>query len=401
MASIKTKFRPSAVAGQEGTIYYQIIHGRKVRQLSTPYRIFPTEWDDKRSAIATQPEAGREKILASLRRLIRKDVERLNRLIDRLETSDIGYTVDDLIDEFRRYEHDCSLFNFMNATIARLRKNGRVRTAEAYVSALNSFKRFRCNKDIHLDSITGEIMEEYQASLRARGVTLNTVSFYMRILRAVYNRATDRELVSQQNPFRHVYTGVDKTVKRALPLKTIKDIKVLDLSDEPALDYARDMFLMSFYLRGASFIDMAYMRKSDCINGHVTYRRRKTGQILTIEWTKEMQYILDKYAENPTDYLLPIIRNRDINERSAYRNRCYCINRNLKQIATRVGLDMSLTLYVARHSWASAAKEKGIPLSVICEGMGHDSETTTQIYLASLDSSIVDNANSLILSCLD
>ena len=64
------------------------------------------------------------------------------------------------------------------------------------------------------------------------------------------------------------------------------------------------------------------------------------------------------------------------------------------------GVTIPLTLYVARHSWASAAKSKGIPLGIISEGMGHDSETTTQIYLTSLDTSAVDKANSLILSSI-
>ncbi len=158
--------------------------------------------------------------------------------------------------------------------------------------------------------------------------------------------------------------------------------------------------MMSFMLRGMSFIDMAYLRKSDLANGYVIYRRRKTGQQLTIEWTKEMQLILDKYPENASDYLLPIIRNLGTNERCAYRNAGYNINHNLKKIAQKVGINIPLTLYVARHSWASAAKAKGIPISVISEGMGHDSEATTQIYLASLDTSVVDKANSLILKAI-
>lgn len=113
-----------------------------------------------------------------------------------------------------------------------------------------------------------------------------------------------------------------------------------------------------------------------------------------------MQAILDKYPENRSDYLLPIIRNPATNERSVYRNMGYNINHNLKRIAGMVGVTIPLTLYVARHSWASAAKTKGIPLSVISEGMGHDSEATTQIYLASLDTTLIDQANSLILSSL-
>lgn len=113
-----------------------------------------------------------------------------------------------------------------------------------------------------------------------------------------------------------------------------------------------------------------------------------------------MQSILDKYPDNPTQYLLPIIRTEGINERCAYRNIGYNINRNLKKIAAIAGINMPLTMYVARHSWASAAKAMGIPLSVISEGLGHDSEATTRIYLASLDTSVVDKANSLILSSL-
>lgn len=101
-----------------------------------------------------------------------------------------------------------------------------------------------------------------------------------------------------------------------------------------------------------------------------------------------------------SDYLLPVIRNPDINERCTYRNIGYNINHNLKKIAKMIGVTIPLTLYVARHSWASAAKAKGIPISVISEGMGHDSEATTQIYLASLDTSVVDKANSLILKSL-
>lgn len=113
-----------------------------------------------------------------------------------------------------------------------------------------------------------------------------------------------------------------------------------------------------------------------------------------------MQALLDKYPENSTEYLLPIIRNSGVNERSTYRNVGYNINHNLKKIAVIVGVSIPLTLYVARHSWASAAKAKGIPLSVISEGMGHDSEATTRIYLSSLDTSVVDRANSLILKSL-
>lgn len=400
MASIKVKFRPSTVADREGTIYYQIIHERKVRQLLTDYHVYPPEWDEKRSMVTTSQKSERKSFILSIRERILWDVERLIKIDRRLNADSLTYTADDVIDEFNRYSHEYSLFNFMEYIIARLKQNGKVRTSETYKSALNSFKKFRNDEDIMLDCITSEIMEDYEAWHKNRGIAPNTISFYTRILRAVYNRAVEDDIIENRNPFRHVYTGVDKTVKRALPLAVIKKLRALDLSLTPILDFARDMFMMSFYLRGMSFIDMAYLKKSDLKNGYVTYRRRKTGQQLTIEWTSDMQIVLDKYPENGSDYLLPVIKTTGINERCAYRNVGYNINRSLKQISNMLGLKFRLTMYVARHSWASAAKAKGIPLSVISEGMGHDSEATTQIYLASLDTTVVDRANAVILKSL-
>lgn len=400
MTSIKVKFRPSTVAANEGTIYYQIIHERKVRQLLSNYKVFPYEWDDNRSMVIYSPQSERKPFILSIRERIRWDVERLTKIGRKLDADGLAYTADDVIDEFNRYSHEYSLFNFMESVIIKLKQNGKTRTSETYFVTLNSFKKFRNGEDIMLDSLTSEVMEAYEAWHKQRGIAPNTISFYTRILRAVYNRAVEQDIIENRNPFRHVYTGVDKTVKRALPLATIKKIKALDLSLTPSLDFARDMFMLSFYLRGMSFIDMAFLKKTDLRNGYVSYRRRKTNQQLIIEWTIEMQMILDKYPENASEYLLPIIRNPSTNERCTYRNVGYNINRNLKRIAEMVGVQIPLTLYVARHSWASAAKAKGIPVSVISEGMGHDSETTTQIYLASLDTSVVDRANSLILKCL-
>lgn len=400
MATVKVKFHPSTVADREGTIYYQVIHERKIRQLLTDYHVFSSEWDEKRSMVTASQTSERKSFILSIRERIRWDIERLIKINHKLNTNGLSYTADDVIDEFNRYAHEYSLFNFMEGIIAKLKQNGKIRTAETYKSTLNSFKKFRQDKDIMLDCLNSEVIEAYEAWHHNRGVTPNTISFYNRILRAVYNRAVEEDVIEDRNPFRHVYTGVDKTVKRALPLDVIKKIRGMDLSLNPVLDFARDMFMMSFYLRGMSFIDMAYLKKSDLKNGYVTYRRHKTGQQLTIEWTNDMQFVLDKYPENKSDYLLPVIKTTGINERCAYRNIGYNINRSLKQISKMLSLNFRLTMYVARHSWASAAKAKGIPLSVISEGMGHDSEATTQIYLASLDTSAVDRANAVILKSL-
>lgn len=401
MATIKVKFRPSLSPEREGSIYYQVIHERKPRQVLTEYKVFAHEWNEYRATVTCSQQSPRCPYILSVRERIKVDVERLLRIVRIFERERPEYTSDDIVEEYERLSEENSLFRFMNNIIAKLKLKGKVRTSETYKSALNSFRNYRGGEDIMLESLNKEIMEAYEAWLRKRGVSSNTISFYTRILRAVYNRAVDEELTENRNPFKRVFTGIEKTVKRALPMKIIKKIKTLDLTLYPQLDFARDMFLLSFMLRGMSLIDMAFLKKSDLKNGHVIYRRRKTGQILTIQWTPEMQSIIDKYPYNESTYLLPIIRNPEAVPLYAYRNMGYYINRHLKVIANQLELPIPLTMYVARHSWASAAKARGIPISVISEGMGHDSELTTQIYLASLDTSVVDKANSLLIKDLN
>ena len=420
MTSIKVKFRPSTVDGKEGGLYFQIIHNRVVRQLNTDYKVFAEEWDAEAESIIVN--GNRSNLLLGIQERLAWDVARLEKVVRSLETERRRFTADDVITMFHKLTKESSLFTFMHGVIAQLKQLGKVRTSETYTATLKSFMAFRDDQDVPLDGITSDMMLMYEAYLKARGVRMNTISFYMRNLRAVYNRAVEKGLTQPNNPFRHVYTGVDKTVKRAIPIKAIKALKELDLSMKPSLDFARDMFLFSFYTRGMSFVDIAYLKKTDLQNGILTYRRRKTGQELSIKWEKCMAEIIAKYPENKTDYLLPIIKEEGngrnsvshqaclngrvvtdegkANERRQYDNTLHLVNYRLKELSTMLKLQRPLTMYVARHSWASAAKSKNVPLSVISEGMGHDSEATTQIYLASLETSVVDKANKMILGLL-
>ena len=284
---------------------------------------------------------------------------------------------------------------FMQENIDRMHRLGKVRTGETYTCTLNSFMRFRQGKDVLWKDFDADLTASYEAYLKSTGVSMNTISFYNRILRAVYNRAVEKGFTKQVFPFKNVYTGVEKTIRRGLPIKTIRNIRNLDLSHCPSLDYARDMFLFSFYTRGMSFVDMAYLKKNDLKNGILTYRRKKTGQRLCI------QDILEKYhISQESPYLLPIIHKTGKEERKQYNNALHLVNKKLKFIGSILQLSIPLTMYVARHSWATVAKSKNIPLSVISEGMGHDSENTTLIYLASLNTEIIDKANKLILDLL-
>ena len=400
MASIKVKYRSSTASGKEGSIYYQIIHGRVVRQIKTDFHVFENEWDNEISSVRIIPKIDEKRkfYLLEVARRIEWDIKRFWAIIAQNDRQGSLYSADSIVEKFNKQTGAQSLFRFMQSITGQLKQLDKIRTSETYTAALTSFMKFREGQDMLLCEIDSNIMMLYEAWLKGKGICPNTTSFYMRILRAVYNRAVEKELTEQKYPFKHVYTGVGKTVKRAIPLKSIKHIKELDLTLKPHLEYARDMFLFSFYTRGMSFIDMAYLKKSDLKNGIIIYRRRKTGQQLAIKWEKCMEDIISKYGQNKsTNYLLPVITNPDSDERTQYRNAICRINVALKEVAKLAGLHIPLTMHTARHCWASVAKSKNIPLSVISEGMGHDSEETTRIYLASLDTSVIDKANSLIL----
>lgn len=400
MTTVKVKFCPSSEPDTLGHIQYVVNHRSRSRRIPTPYRLYPHEWNRQRSTLEWSAETERHQTLSEIHRKIRCDLERIHGIIRELERGGMDFTAETITQEFIHHVTRYSLFNYMQRLIDLLRKNGRIRTSETYTAALSSFRRFREGIDIRLDFLTSDIVEGFAAWHKQQGNCPNTVSFYTRILRAVYNRAVEEGGLTDTRPFRRVYTGVEKTKKRALPLQTIRSIRNLDLSFSPALTHARDIFILSFLLRGMSFVDMAYMRKSDLRNGILTYRRRKTGQKLSVAWTREMQAILDSYPDNDTDFLFPIIRRTDMDCRRAYQYAAAAVNRGLKGIAKRLGLSDTLTFYVARHSWASAAWEKGVPVSVISEGMGHEREETTKIYLSCLASPAIDRANSLIINAL-
>ncbi len=303
----------------------------------------------------------------------------------------------------------------MNRIVAQLEQDGRRRTAQHYRAALNSFMRYRGGRDLALGDMDADLVQSYEAYLKnVAKVCLNTSSFYLRVLRATYNRAAGRGLVTKgQNPFRNVYTGVARTRKRAIPAESVSLIRHPDTAKAltPGQELARDTFLMCFYLRGISFIDLAHLRKSDLRDGYLHYTRSKTGQRLSVRWEREMQEIVDKYqaqtASSP--YLLTFLASRAVHgkpkgrareEARLYHNAEARIAYHLKKLGARLGIKGRLTLYVARHTWATAARDHHVPVSVISEALGHNSEATTQIYLRSIQSSEVDEANALLLAVI-
>ena len=288
---------------------------------------------------------------------------------------------------------------FADQLIDQRREEGRTSCATKYRTALNSLRRFLNGRKLTFDKMDAALLLDYERFLLGLGLCRNTTSFYMRNLRAIYNRAVKQGLTEQQYPFAEVYTGIDKTVKRAIDAESVQRIQQLELPENSTIAFARDMFVSSLMLCGISLIDLAFLRKSDLQGEYILYHRQKTGQQIRIHWEPAMQAMVDKYDTGDSPYLFPIIRHPGLDEDRQYWNMLHQINKYLKRIGEMVGLTC-LTTYVARHAWASIARKEEVPMASISEALGHTSERTTRIYLKSLDNSSIDRASKAVLDAI-
>lgn len=402
MTSIKLKFRASTVEGRPGTLYYQLYRHRTTKRINTRMRIRPEQWNSEEERLA--PEKDNLGILLHYQQIINRDLGILRNIIDRLEAFRQEYSLDDIIEQYCSRHSEISSLKYIRDDIQDLILNGKLGTARNRRRALSSFCSYLKGSDIPLSDWDRNLISGYAKWLEKKSLARNTVSFYMRNLRTVYNKAVKDGLVPQGNPFSNVYTGTDRTSKRAVDESVMLRLKELDLSCAPALELARDMFLFSYCTRGMAFIDMVFLRREDIRGGSIVYRRRKTGQKLRIRIETCIGDILKKYGRKRQDspYVFPVIRSQDVRAAySEYQTALGYYNRKLKRLSSLLNLDTPLSSHVARHSWATAARNRNTPIAVISSGMGHTSERTTRIYLAALDESLIDSANRSILAPLE
>ena len=380
-------------------MYFQIIHKRVARTVFTDCRVFTSEWDSVSSSVITVGTDERKTYLEMVASKLKWSMERFTKIIAGREKEKADYTVDDIVSEYNRLPDCPTLFNFIRSMVAKKTAAKRYGTAKTYSDSLVSFSSFRNGKDITFNDLNEDIINQYEAWMKDRGLKRNSSSCYLRTLKTLYLKAVELELTEDKDIFRHVFTGFATTTKRAISIDAIKAIRKLNLENNPALAFARDMFMLSLYLQGMAFVDIAYLKKSDIRNGQLQYSRKKSGQTLTISWEKPMQEIVDAYSHltKDTPYLLPIIRKQDGTEREQYEKTEHNVNRNLKKIGVMAGLHIPLTTYVSRHSWASIMRDMGNDISVISRGLGHEDIKTTQIYLSAIDNSTVMKANKRLI----
>lgn len=293
-----------------------------------------------------------------------------------------------------------SFMKFFRSRIQYLKECRRYGTAINYQRAMHSLEKYLKGKDVTFNNIDISFVGEYEEWLMKQGLVRNSVSFHMRILRAVYNNGVRKGMSKQKYPFLYVYTGIDKTRKRGVGEDIVTGLVSLNVGESTDLVLTRDMFLFSLYTRGMAFVDMAYLKKSDCEYDTLTYVRKKSKSVLNIHIEKEIKAIIKKYEKENADspYIFPILKATGEEENhKLYLRALSLYNHRLKKLAELMGVKVSLSSYTSRHTWANLLYKMEVPVSVISAGLGHRSEQTTRIYLASLDSKEIDKANRMMM----
>lgn len=366
MATIKIIERASSVAGRPATIYIRIIHNREVKMIST--------------GMNRQFDAD----------LIDRYIAPYKRAIDNLDRKGEPYILEDVLARAAAPHDAKDILTYIGERVGQLVNDGKTGTARKYMSLRNNMAEFLGDSRWWLEDTDRLKIQSFNKFLMAKGITRNTASSYMRPLAAILRLANAQGLIEfDPHWFEGVYMGIDKTAKRALSVEDMIKIHAFDVEGSSPLQLAKDIFLFSFYTMGMPFVDIAHLTKENLHGAEIVYRRQKTGQTIHVPLNKHSSELIARYASPDSEYIFPLLKESGFKYDTALRNH----NKRLKLIAERAKCSCKITSYMSRHTWATFARDSGVEISVISAGMGHTSEKTTRIYLASINIDTLRAAN--------
>ena len=294
-------------------------------------------------------------------------------IIRNFQLNDEDFTLESFERKFRGVpENNDNFFDFTEEIIKEMEQSDRLGNARAYKEAKESLVKF-INENhpgktiVKFKELTPELLEKYEVYMRSRGNENGGMAFKMRQIRAIFNKAINRKIISQDiYPFKYYNVSKLKAKpnKRALTVEDFKKLKDVNLLQFPHLMEAYNYFMFSFYTRGMNFVDMMYLKKSDIVNDRLYYTRAKTKGRFNIEIVDKAQEIIDFYKDKTknTSYVFPILLSDDMTPKQIeYRKHKVLsrYNRKLGEIAKIAGVESHVTSYVARHSFATILKKKG------------------------------------------
>lgn len=380
--------------------------GHNERTTSIPLNIslLKKDWDEK-ARIVRKTYSGTNSI-TRINNSIQKSKADAMDIILKLNESGLlqNLSITDIRKRIARKNSSSSFFDYTNQIIEDLKSANRIGTARSYKGVVAVLKTFTNEKDLLFKDITYSFLTKFENSHLSKGNSYNGLSVYVRAIRAIFNRAVKDGIIDKESyPFYDYKIKSVPTEKRALDVELLQTIIKKRITANNICFNARNYFVASYMMYGMNFSDMAYLKKTNIVDGRIQYRRRKTSKLYDIKVTPNLNKILQYYISKSgkSSYIFPIIKregaileDKDIQwARKRY-------NKQLKKLAENCKIDNNLTSYVSRHSFATQAMLQQVPLNAISTMLGHSSLKTTEVYLKSLPSNILDDYNSKILQVI-
>ncbi len=378
-------------------IILRLTHFRKTTSISLGKSIPLEFWDDQKEKVK-RGFKGTLEVNKFNNHLWTEKVNALDVIEDLHKKDQLSYlSISQLKNKIvPKYSFD-SFFEYSNSIIDNLKKAERYGNANSYIAVTKILRIFTGKKDLKFNEVNYDLLKKFELFHYSRGNSVNGLSCYMRTIRSIFNKAIKDEIISgDAYPFTHYRIKSVPTEKRALNIKGIRSILLLKLEENESLFHYRNYFLTSYMLYGISFIDMAFLKIENIVDQRIKFHRRKTAKPYDIKITPQLMEILSFYIKdkNKTDFIFPVIKRNTFELQ--YKDVLWArkrYNMGLKEIGKKCGIDQRLTSYVSRHSFATQAMLQDVPLQAISAMLGHNRLSTTQIYLKSLPSEILDNYN--------
>lgn len=293
---------------------------------------------------------------------------------------------------------DSKLLKLAEAEIKRLENVRSCSTIENYKTALKSFSQF-LRRDISSSELDAELIRGYERWLREKNICPNTISCYMRSLRSLLGKVCGKNVCPY---FTAVFTGRTKTDKRAIGQDDVARLRALKLKHGTFLCLVRDLFLFSFYALGMPFVDMAFLRRNQLVDGEIVYYRHKTGQRICVPLEPCMEEIIIRNQRLDSDYVFPLLKSDEPQKAyHQYQQKLNRYNHALKVLAEKAGISQNLTSYVSRHTWATTAYNNNIDLPVISKALGHANPQNTLVYIKDINDSRLSEANHRLVKLIE
>lgn len=411
------RWKHQANKNGEFPIFIRITEDRKSRYIKTGLYALEEDWDEKENLFRTKYRKAEDQykipIHDDYNKILKKKHTEAESVVSKLTLTDKLISSEQVKNEILRAKKlgKDSVLKYIDHIVDELKKQNKIGTSTCYKDLKRSLKAFLKvigKEDITFIEITTDFLKKYEADFRTRDVKDTGISFYFRSLRAVMNKAIAEGLCKRDHyPFdQYKISKFDThTSKRAITKKDIEAIKKLEIEVGSSLFHARNIFLFSYYNRGINFSDIAMLKWENVRNNRLTYTRLKTGKQYNLLMLEPTLDILTYYKTNnykgDESHIFPILDKERHITPLTIKNRIHKIlgetNENLKEIGKMAELEIPLTTYVARHTYATVMKRSGVSTSIISEALGHGSERTTQIYLDSFENDVLDEASKAIL----